>query len=583
MFQSAWYSRDKYRGNGPDIGECPPGFITIDQIRNIRTLYYDEHCLECSAPACYKTCPHYRARKDGACMRFEYGIKWMRKVEHLLWDVKLKFRSWGKLEARINRGSLSVKELKTLDRSDRLKTCFFKMASLAAFTKDYTISGKWDGRKRKKYAEIPERSPFVNDFLFQCYSREAEKFNLIFEIADRENHVIHKTSFAISEGYHQELLKLDFIPPEGGLVRLYPEKDCEAELEIFAADFVELNNTVPSTPAGKIKCIAWDLDNTVWDGILMESDPDVLTLRPGVRQAITEFDERGIIQIAVSKNDTNSVMPVLERLEIGEYFVHVFANWNAKSINLFHAARILNINIDTFGLIDDSDFERSEVKDVLPCTRVYDQNNIAGLLALPETDLLITAESRQRRISYIQENKRKETKHEYAGNNVEFIKSCHLQIELQPLRGEVQKKRSLDLIQRTNQLNLSARKYSGDDFEKLLSDGNRRAYVLFAKDRFGDYGQVAFLVLSVSDHVYITEFAMSCRVAGKYVEPALFEHLRRKYYKDIEMRGVRTDRNGTLADALLRAGFKDESVEKEMLFSLPLERKLNDSDIVSVH
>lgn len=583
MFQNVWFNRKKYTNKTTEQKYLPSDFITCDKIKFVRTIFHDEHCLECSAPACYKSCPHYIGRKDKACVRFDYGIKHLPQ-KNLLWNVKLKFRGWGKLEARINKGSLAVKEIHSLNSKDKLIANCFKLFCAVFQPKTYAYNQKFDGLRRKKYATVPQKSAFVNDFLFQYYYGGQKQFNLLFEITDKANNIIYKNAFNISNGYGQEILKLDFPVEEGGLVRLYPENNLAEELQIFAADFVELYDSIPQIPNKKIKCVAWDLDNTVWNGILIESNPEELNLRDNVLNTICELDKRGIIQIIVSKNDREAVLPVLERLGIKDYFVYVFANWNSKSNNLFYAARNININIDTFALIDDSSFERNEVSATLPCVRVYDENNIDTLLSLPEFDTPITEESAHRRLSYIQEVSRKQIQSEFMGNNTEFIRKCNLEITLSDIKNQSQFDRSLELITRTNQLNLSAHRYSKEEFQELLKDGISHNYILYAKDNFGDYGQVAFIHLTEKeDAVTITEFAMSCRVAAKYVENALFAFLRSKYNKPIIMLGIKTDRNGVLLASLLKAGFADKSDEKQINLILKPNQIIENSDVVRVN
>ncbi len=583
MFQNVWFNKKIYtKTNCVNPKSCQSDFITSDKIKYVCPLFYDEHCLECSAPACYKSCKHYKSRKDTACVRLDYGIKHL-PHNNLLWNVKLKFRDWGKLESRINKGSISVKEIHSLDRKDRLISIIFKIFCSIFQSKTYSFSQKLDGLRRKKYASLNSKTPFATDFLFQYHYNGTNNFNLIFEITDKTNSTIYKNVFNVTNGFGQELLKLPFSLPEGGLVRLFPENNLTEELQIFAADFIELKDSIPQTPNKKIKCVAWDLDNTIWNGILIESDPKTLKLKENVLDTIKNFDQRGIIQIIVSKNDLENVLPVLEQLGIKDYFVYVFANWNPKSSNIYFAAKNLNINIDTFALIDDSDFERGEVSSALPYVRTYKETDLESLLTLPEFNLPITEKSTNRRLSYIQEAKRRKIQTEFSGDNSEFIKKCNLQIVLTEIKNQLQFDRSLELITRTNQLNLSAHRYTKTEFEELLKDGSSQNLILYAKDKFGDYGQVAFIHLTENkDNIIITEFAMSCRVAAKYVENALFAFLLSKYKKDIILSGVKTERNVVLISSFLKAGFTDNCDEKNIRLTHSANESIRHSDIVTI-
>ncbi len=587
MFQGVWYSA---KGEATMSGAAKPiatplsdSFLSVEDIELVRTIYWDEHCLECSAPACYATCPIYSARKDGACRRLAYGIHLMKAPEHLLWHVKLRFCQWGKLEARINKGALSPRAIQRLDASERKKAGVFKLASRLLSPRTYSYSRKWDGLRRKKYAGVPAPSAPVSDFLFQChYAGDRPSFHLLFEITDPSNTIIYKDGMTIKAGYNQELLRLDLPLPEGGLVRLYPEDNYEAELDIFCADFVRLKKDIPATPAKKLKCVAWDLDNTVWQGILIEADPATLSLREGVMDTVRELDRRGVIQLVVSKNDREAVLPVLERLGLSDYFVYVYANWAPKSQNIYYAAKLLNLGLDTFALIDDQPFERAEVSETLPCVRTYPETEPAALLTLPELAIPITEESAHRRESYRQELARREIREVHAGSNADFIRSCGLTIRLETPHTEQQLARSVELLQRTNQLNLSAHRYTEEEFKALLTTGSGTPLILYAQDRFGDYGQVAFLYYTVGEAVEITEYVMSCRVAGKLVENALFAHLQKIYDRPIRAIGVKTDRNGTLTDALGRTGFTVTVNEGLLHMHLDRQTPIGDADAVKV-
>ena len=119
-------------------------------------------------------------------------------------------------------------------------------------------------------------------------------------------------------------------------------------------------------PAPKVKCVAWDLDNTLWEGILVESDPSRIYIKSDVIRLIKSFDVRGIIQTIVSKNDHDLALKVLKQNKISDYFIYPAINWGQKSKNLSTIAKNINIDLNTFALIDDSEFERFEVKNSLP-------------------------------------------------------------------------------------------------------------------------------------------------------------------------------------------------------------------------
>lgn len=322
MFQFTWFNKTKYSPTSP-VDAIPDDFVKPSDISSLKTLYWEEHCLECSPPHCYGNCNHYLRRKDASCIRFPYGIKDCGEYG-TLWNAQLKFRTWAKLESRINLGSVSIEELQNLKKWDKKTTSKGKNLSklTSLFFKDYKFSQRAEGIKRRTYATIKPSINSENTFLFQFYSFNEEIYNFALEITDNKNQVLVRETIKAKPGFNQYVKEITCPIMDNGLIRIYPESDFPAEIRIFACDLVSFKGAKKRVPAKKVKCVAWDLDNTIWDGILIESDPKKLQLRSGVLYAIKELDKRGIIQIICSKNTEAEVLPVLKRLQIDEYFVY---------------------------------------------------------------------------------------------------------------------------------------------------------------------------------------------------------------------------------------------------------------------
>jgi FkbH-like protein len=284
--------------------------------------------------------------------------------------------------------------------------------------------------------------------------------------------------------------------------------------------------TGAAAPAEKVKCVAWDLDNTLWRGTLVESAPEELELDPGAAELVRRLDERGILQTIVSKNNHDDAWAVLNKHGLADYFLFPAINWGQKSLNLKQVAEQLNINIDTFAMIDDSDFERAEIAAALPQVRVYPETAIGTLLRRPEFDVTVTELSRQRRLTYLNNIQRDRARETFAGDYEEFLRSCGMRLRLfvPERRGDVE--RCLELIQRSNQLNLSSRRYAAAEFGALLAREGVLCVALHCADRFGDYGIVGFSsVDEARDEPLVLDFVLSCRVAQKRVEHSYFQWL----------------------------------------------------------
>lgn len=499
----------------------------------IRPTMWEEHCLECSAPQCFESCVHFEARCDGRCKRFVNGIEVRPEPNGCCGQAAhITFRKWANMMTILFSAMLPPEECRELtEKNQRLGESLRKTVTSAL-----PIGAKWGVIRGREYIRRRglralrgmENSP--DAFVFHGYSFEEDPFRLIVEIYD-DHTSRFKTSLLLESGENLLVLGREQLTEacwtNGYLVKVYPENDREAELDILWCDFVQGTPVDAERPAATVKCVVWDLDNTLWDGILIETeDPDTLTLLPGVEDVIRQLDERGIIQSIASKNDYAAAWSVVERLGLAEYFLYPQIHWNAKSGSMRQIAESLNIGLDTLALIDDSSFEREQVRTMCPQVRVYDAAELDGLLERPELTVVVTEESRNRRAMYRAEEKRNQLK---AGDNtdtVEFLKKCHLRIKLFTPEKESELLRCFELVVRTNQLNMSGSKYTEEEFADVLDRPGHRNVAFSCEDDFGGYGIVGFGQYKVENGALVfTEFAMSCRVAGKYVESAFFAAL----------------------------------------------------------
>lgn len=624
MYQLEFYDGRAYRVARHKLKsfEPPTGFIDLADIELIRSSYWAEHCLECGEPQCYVTCPHFVERADGRCKRFAYGIRDNKRFARFPYHYQLAFRQWGKLETKVYPGVMEPQEALDLcgEWAQRCKQKR-RLMGLGAFgLRKYPIDERqeFDALKYRESNKAGTRDMLATpDFLLQMYSCEKEPFTLVFDITDDTTLVYHR-GVELAPGFNQVLLDVHEVFPGKGQLRakIYPVNNLEVDIVLLFCEFVKLRQGVreqwmrahqdePKTtlpgevstehvPATKVKCVAWDLDNTVWDGVLMESDPQSLVLREGVCATMEWLDQRGIIQIVVSKNDEGEVVPVLERLGIDGLFVARFIGWRPKSQSIVDASKLLNLGLDSFALIDDSAYERGEVAEALPMVRVYDERVFGlhgeGLASLSEFDVPVTADGSQRRELYQVEMRRKKASEASEGtDNLSFLRSCQLEGHVSEILDDEMLLRAYELLQRTNQLNLSGSKYEFEAFKEHVRAHQSDCLVMSCADRFGSYGQVLYLeaqVDSATHTLVIDEYALSCRVAYKCLEPALAQYLLDRYQGEgvtsIELRGKRTERNTLLRESFAAAGFEDHSGGEGILLVLPDASWLKNADVVTV-
>ena len=502
-------------------------------VDRVRPTMWEEHCLECSAPVCFGNCAHYAARRDGRCMRFDNGIRTFENASACCGQgARLKFRKWANMMTIIYPGMLSPEEYSKLTAKNeklgkRLRSAVnSKLPTGLRWQYIRTIEYLRRRRLRRLAADTPKPDAFV----FHGYFYGSESFNLIMEVFDGHT-PLFRQAIPISQGENLTIIPGDKLLPccstPGYLVKLYPENDIEAELDILWCDFVQGGFVEKDAPAEKVKCLVWDLDNTLWNGILIETeDNESLELKAGVLETIKKLDERGIIQSIASKNDFAPAMEQLEKLGISEYFLYPEIHWNAKSASIKNIAANLNIGVDAMAFIDDSVFEREQVHSALPEVRTYDALEVEKLTELPEFDVIVTDESRHRREMYRAEEKRNALMASGNDDTVSFLRKCNLRIKVFAPQTEADITRCFELVNRTNQLNMSGRRYTRNEFDALLSKIGQTSIAFSCKDDFGSYGIVGFMQYRKDNcELCFTEFAMSCRVAGKYVESALFTHV----------------------------------------------------------
>ena len=286
---------------------------------------------------------------------------------------------------------------------------------------------------------------------------------------------------------------------------------------------------VVAEPAAKkkpkgVKVVVWDLDHTVWDGILLE-DASV-NLRPGVVDIIRALDERGILQSVASKNDHDQAMARLRELGIAEYFLHPKIDWNAKGQNILAIQKALNVGIDTFVFVDDQPFERDEVQHAAPEVRVWDAADLSGFLDLPEMNPeFLTDDARNRRLMYMADIQRQQAEETFVGPTEEFLATLEMRFTLAPC-SEADLQRAEELTVRTNQLNTTGYTYDYDELNAFRTSPHHLLLVAGLDDRYGSYGKIGLaLVEKGPEHWTIKLLLMSCRVMSRGVGTIMMSHI----------------------------------------------------------
>jgi len=310
-----------------------------------------------------------------------------------------------------------------------------------------------------------------------------------------------------------------------------------------------------------VKCLVWDLDNTLWQGTLLE-DGEVL-LADEMRKVVIELDARGILQSVASRNDHEHAWARLGALGLAEYFVLPEIGWGAKSEAVRRIADRLNFAQSAIAFVDDQPAERAEVLFHLPQVRVYPAEQALSLPELPEfTPATSTVDSRRRRMMYQAGFRREAERAGAKGPDEEFLRSLGLLLRIAPATAE-ELSRVEELTLRTSQMNATGVHYSDARLRGLLSDPDHEVLVVTLTDRFGPHGAVGVLLLERRPLCWhLKLLATSCRVVSYGVGAALLSWLadqaaRAGVHLAADFRA--TERNRMMEIAYRFAGFDEQS------------------------
>lgn len=287
------------------------------------------------------------------------------------------------------------------------------------------------------------------------------------------------------------------------------------------------------------KVIVCDLDNTLWGGVAADDGPHAIKLGApdpvgecfyAFQTALKALRSRGILLAICSKNDEKFALSVIEdhpamALRKSD-FVAWRINWKDKVENLLGLAEDLNLGLDSFVFLDDSPQEREQIRQILP--QVYtpdlpsspsDFAPFLSSLACFET-VALGREDFARTDAYQAERRRKESL-DLSGDVNNWLQSLEIKVQAAPLQQE-SLIRAAQLLNKTNQFNLSLRRMDEKSFWDWATEPDNFAFVFHVSDRFGDSGLTGLTTVSrIGVEAQIVDFVMSCRVMGKKIEEAL--------------------------------------------------------------
>ena len=329
------------------------------------------------------------------------------------------------------------------------------------------------------------------------------------------------------------------------------------------------------------RCLVFDLDNTLWGGVVGDDGLEGIVLGEGsatgeahlaLQRYAKQLKERGIILAVCSKNDPEIAEAVFRdhpEMHLRRSDIAVFiANWEDKSENLKRIAAQLNIGIDSLVFVDDSPVERARIRQSLRMVSVPELPDDVAKWVRCLADagyfeaVAFTSEDRQRAAQYVA-NAEREALLESFQSMDDFLNSLKMSVSYGPFT-PVNLSRITQLFNKTNQFNTTTRRYTSEQVATFAAAADVVSLQFRLLDRFGDNGLVSAMILR-SDPVQpksfvIDNWVMSCRVFGRQLEceamNIVVEELRRRGVHTIHAEYIPTSKNKVINELFPSLGFR---------------------------
>lgn len=332
----------------------------------------------------------------------------------------------------------------------------------------------------------------------------------------------------------------------------------------------------------RAKVIALDADNTLWGGVIGEDGIDGIALGPDYpgsayvefQRRIMGLQRRGFILALVSKNNEADVLEVLRNhphmLLREDSFAAMRVNWSPKADNLRELAEELQLGLDSFVFVDDSDYEVGIVRQELPMVEVVQTPSRpvdvpACLDGLPRLEILaLTAEDRRKTAMYAAERERRALRRTMEGAGVDlasYLRSLDMRMSI-GIDSAAHVRRLSQLTQKTNQFNLTTRRYDEAEVAARIADPAWLVAHFSLADRFGDSGIVGLAMVhrDGAGSAHLDTFLMSCRVIGRDAEAAFLAAILRRLaaqgIRSVTAEFIPTAKNALAAGFLPSQGFE---------------------------
>ncbi len=331
--------------------------------------------------------------------------------------------------------------------------------------------------------------------------------------------------------------------------RLWYMSKIPYDMGVFKLAAEDIKAALRACLGGSRKLVILDLDDTLWGGIV--GDDGWQNLRLGghdaqgeayadFQRALKSYQKRGVLLAIVSKNQENIALEVFDRhpeviLKKSD-FVGWRINWKDKTENITDLLKELNLTQEAAVYIDNSPIERARIQESLPGVLVpsWTQNSLLytkAFLSLSCFDTAFVSDDDQKRSQmYLQEKDRSSLRAK-APSMDEWLSSLNTTITIEPLT-TTNLPRATQLLNKTNQMNLTTRRLNEGEFLKWSQDPSHRVWIFRVEDKMGDSGLTGIASFACNgQEAKIIDFILSCRVFGRQIENAMMETLIREAKK----------------------------------------------------
>ncbi len=343
----------------------------------------------------------------------------------------------------------------------------------------------------------------------------------------------------------------------------------------LAQEIAALTDIEQRTPK---KVLLVDLDNTLWGGLAGEREHTPLELSEdhgglaykNAQRVLRLIEQSGAVLGIVSKNNEEDALEVIRRhphMVLREKDFAIWRiNWRPKHENIDEIARELNLGLDSMVFWDDSPAERELVKQMLPQVEVPPFPKRPEELAQALVEIYekyfrkarLTKEDEEKTRQYVQNGQRSFLERQ-TGDYAQYLR--RLGLRAQSLNPAAHMERLVQLLNKTNQFNLTTLRHTQEEMQKIVADSSKKVYLYRVEDNFGDYGIVSAAIVDVAEETpVIAEWVLSCRVMGRQVEDALLGHmeaqLQKAGYETLRGRYVPTAKNNPVSGLYERMGYQ---------------------------